>query len=572
MLQMVWKSMIQGIFAAFSHIVRGIIPAQTNVKFAQTVVGNAFCAAARFDTANFETYNQRMYKKPNIKLRKTRVIGPQTVFLIAVALLVFGPFTSMEHIGNWVYDCAIQIKLGMDGIDAGHMITDEIYSWHEGLVFTAHESGWYLIVGFLYKYLGVWGVLAVCSVLSCSAAIAAAMFSRKKVHPLFIAAALVLVRLMRCFPDYSARPSTSSTLIFIVTIIVLLSDREPIFKAGVFTIFCLLLAWLHGGFVPIYFAVYALFIVFELLYKNFKDAGVLACGILSGFAVSLLNPIGFGLWSYGLKQTGSAEAISLIDEWKPLEFDIVQVLILLLVLVGFMAGKGVREFEKKALIKLALFCMFFIMACVYRRFALLLSIAFVLFAPEAYQDLAVWLRKNLLPKLPDKIKLSNAFYGLLAGVAAVMIVLSGVFYSGKYIKTNTMADAEAIAAFDKGAADYVEEAGYEKIFNSFDTGSWLVFNGIKVHIDNRFDPYNSAFSGTDYLTGKMEITNLYELDSFRAEYDCDAFLLDVNPVSCPLLNEIELYASDRYKIVYDNTVTSVAPNHGSIRWIVIECI
>ena len=498
--------------------------------------------------------------------------GPQTAFLIAAALLVFGPFPSMEHIANWVYDCAIQIKLGLDGMASGHLITEEIYSWHEGLTFTAHESGWYMILGFMYKYLGIWGILIVCSFFTCTSAIAAVLYSRDRVHPLFIAVTLVLVRMMKCFPDYSARPGLSSTLAFTVTIIIMLSDRKPVIKAGVFTFFCLVLAWLHGGMLPLYFVVYILFIVIELIYKNFKNAGITACGILSGFAVSLLNPIGFGLWSYGLKQTSSSEAISLIDEWKPLSFTIVQAVILLLVFIGFMTGKGVRDFEKKAVTKIALLCMFFILACVYRRFVLFLTISLALFAPEAYQDLAVWIRDYLFPKLPRTVKLSHGFYYLLTGLIAVMFVVSGVYYSGKYIKTNSMADCEAMAAFDKGAADYVKEAGYERIYNSFDTGSWLAFNGVKVNIDNRFDPYNSAFSGTDYLTGKMNITSLYELDSFRYEYDCDAFLLDVNPVSCRLLNEIELYASDRYEIVYDNTVTSVIPDRGSIRWVVIECI
>lgn len=512
-----------------------------------------------------------MYKRLDMKIKKTKAVEPETLFLIAVALLVFGPFASMEHIGNWVYDCAIQIKLGMDAISAGHLITDEIYSWHEGLTFTAHESGWYLIVGFMYKYLGVWGILLVCSLFTCSAAIAAVFFSRGRVHPLFIAVALVLARLMRCFPDYSARPALSSTLAFTVTVIVLLSDREPVFKAGLFTLFSLILAWLHGGFVPLYFVIYLLFVVIELIFRKFKDAGIMACGILTGFLASLLNPIGIALWTYGLKQT-SSEALFTVDEWKPLNLSIPQALVILLVFVGFMAGKGIRDFDKKTISKVALFCMFFIIACVMRRFVLLLAISIALFAPEAYQDLFVWLRDNLVPKLPKALKLSSGFYYLLTGATAVMIIAAGVIYSDRYIKTNTMADAEAMAAFDKGAADYVKAAGYDRIFNSLDSGSWLVFNDIKVHIDNRTDPYNSGFNDTDYLTGMMEITNLYELDNFRDEFECDAFLLDINPGSSPLIYEIETYASDRYEIVYDNTVTSVIPNHGSIRWVIIEYI
>jgi hypothetical protein len=105
-----------------------------------------------------------------------------------------------------------------------------------------------------------------------------------------------------------------------------------------------------------------------------------------------------------------------------------------------------------------------------------------------------------------------------------------------------------------------------------DTGAWLAFYEIKVHVDNRTDPYNSGFNNTDYLSDSFGINNLYELDSIREKYGCDAFLLEVNPVVCQLINEIELYAPDRYRIVYDNTVTSVIDGHGSIRWIIIECV
>ena len=39
-----------------------------------------------------------------------------------------------------------------------------------------------------------------------------------------------------------------------------------------------------------------------------------------------------------------------------------------------------------------------------------------------------------------------------------------------------------------------------------------------------------------------------------------------------LLYEVETYAPDRYRVVYDNVVESVIPELGSTRYVIIECI
>ena len=70
----------------------------------------------------------------------------------------------------------------------------------------------------------------------------------------------------------------------------------------------------------------------------------------------------------------------------------------------------------------------------------------------------------------------------------------------------------------------------------------------------------------------MTANTLFDLDNFRAEYDNDAFLLTTNVGYSPLIYEIETYASDRYKVVYDKTVTSNMKNGETLRWIVIECL
>lgn len=514
-----------------------------------------------------------MNNESDLKLKKKTKTDPSAIFVIAAALLIFSPFASMNHLSGWVLDCSIQIRLGLDAIASGHFITDEIYSWHEGLVFTAHETGWYLILGLVYKFFKLYGVLAVSTLFTFGTAVTLANYIRKTAHPLMCLAVMVLGCIFKGFPDYNARPSTASTFIVILTIVILMSEKKPVFKAAVFAAGAFLLAWLHGGMLPLYFAILAVFIVIELIFKQWRTAVTLIIGAAAGFIVSIANPIGFRLWTYALSQSGAKGVWALIDEWNPVTFTIIQIFLILLVFVGFMCGKGVREFEKDSITKLALLCMFLVISCVYRRFMLNFSLMFILFAPKAYQDVITWLITNLIPKLSGKkAELSKAFYLLLAGVCAGMFLMAGVLNIRTYLPTGTMADIEKMAAYDDNVVTFVKEKGYKKLYNDFNSGSWLVFKGVKVHIDNRVDPFISEFSEVDHMTGKMTVSTLFELDNFRNEYNNDAFLLTTNVGFSPLIYEIENYASDRYKVVYDNTLTSNVRNGETLRWIVIECL
>lgn len=507
------------------------------------------------------------------KLKKTSKTDPATLFLIAAVLLIYGPFASISQLSGWVLDSAVQIKLGLDAIYSGHLITEEIYSWHEGLIFTAHETGWYLILGFIFKYFKMWGILLLCSLFNCGTGVTAAAYIKKTAHPLICLVVMISACIFKGFPDYNARPSTTSAFIFMLTFIILLSEKKPVFKGAVFAAGAFLLAWLHGGMLPLYFAVLIVFIVIAFIYKEFRTAATLFASAVTGFVISLANPIGTRLWTYSLGITGAKVVLEQIDEWNPAAFSLIQMFLILLVLVGFMVGKGIREFEKDAITKLCLFCMFLIISCVYRRFMMHFTLTYILVAPKAYQDLISWAAKRFLPKPENKIlNLSGAFYYILVAACLLMFAGSGIFYIRTYLPTGEMADIEKMAAYDDGAVRFVQEKGYEKLFNDFNSGSWLVFKGVRVHIDNRADPYMGGFSGVDHITGKMNVTNLFELDDFRAQYNNDAFLLTTNVGFSPLLYEIEKYASDRYKVVYDNTVRSNLKDGETLRWVVIECI
>ena len=491
------------------------------------------------------------------------------VFLIAVALYIFGPFMGIVGMSGMVGDTMIQIKAGLDTLSSGHFILDEIYSWHEGLKWTAHESGWYVLLGFAYKTAGLWGVIGVGCLFNYLTAMTSVWYLRDKAHPMISAAVMIILTRMAGFPDYNVRPSVTSAAVIAILIVVTLSDTKSIYKAVVFSVGAFVLAWLHGGISPLYFAVYAGLTILELFYKEFKDFFIMLAGIPVGFGLTLLNPIGFEIWSFGAKQAGATDIWAYVDEWQPKSFSVIEIIMVVILIAGFIIDERTRKFDKKTITKICLIVASLVLTCIYKRFMLYFTVMYLLFAPEELDILIKWIVKKVSKKDSISLSLSSSFYYILAGLCAVIFIGSGVYLGMTYLPSNSMTDIEKMAAYDHGAVDVILAKDYKRIYNSFDTGSWLLFNGIKVHIDNRIDPFMEEYSGVDHIRGTMFIGSIEEMDSFRQKYDNDAFLL-TSPAP-QLVDYIGENCSDRYEVVYDNTVSSNIVNGLSIRWVIVEC-
>lgn len=490
------------------------------------------------------------------------------LFLMSMALFMFSPFTLIETMVNMISDTAIQIRIGLDSLSSGHIILDEIYSWHPDLIFTAHEAGWYVLLGAAYKALGIAGVIAVGAVFTYVTAYFCLKHSAGVSHPFICAVVLAAVPFMSGYPDYSVRPSCTSLCALAIFVYVWLGDFKPRAKYITYIACCFALGWLHGGILPAFAAVMVLFAVIELVFREFKNALWCLISVIAGFLISLLNPIGIRVWTFGLKQSAASDVWSFVDEWNPKTFSMFEAVLILLVFVGFMADDRVKKFDKKTLTRLALLCMFFVATCVYKRFMLQFSVMYLMFAPEQLTILLSWINDNLI-RFKKKIEIRSTIYSLLAVVCVMVTLASGFLRCTEYFHYNTMQDIEDMAAYDHDIIGFLKEQGYERPFNSFNTGSWLAFSGIPVHIDNRIDPYMSEYSGVDHIRGKSDITTLDELDYIESVYACDAFILEVPGGYSYLLYEIDTYAPDRYKVVYDNTVTS-GDGKVSRRWIVLE--
>ena len=517
-------------------------------------------------------YGDVMKHENALDYRHGRPLNARNIFLICAVVLIYCPFLYTDMIGNYVGDAAIQIKIGLDCLASGRFIPEEIYSWHEGLNWWPHEIGWYYIVGIAYKFLGLAGVIGVCA--GFNYAIAGIIFKKHsaKVHPLIIVAVSVVARLLS-FPNYNARPHLFSELAFLLVVYVMLSEKKILFKSLFFCGAAFALAWIHGGMVPLLFAVFAVFIVIELIFRQFKTALIYLAAAAGAFVCSLLNPLGIKVWAYALVQSDGKDVWAYNIEWAPKTFAIWEIAVLLLVIVAFAVDGRVKAFDKNAITRLCIFCMFIVISCKYCRFMNFTALFLLALCTEEIQSLLTWFNQNIFRINLEKIKFSNASFYILSAFCVFYFAFISVFSVIKFIPTNTMSTASAIAAYDEGVIGCVKQNGYKRIYNSFNTGTWLAFYGIPVHIDNRSDLYMASFSGTDYISGQMMIDNIEDMDEFVSKYGCDALVLDLLPGTTDEWFADDLYAaSDRYRVVYDNTVTSIYKEEISTRWLVVECL
>ena len=513
-----------------------------------------------------------MDQKNSLSYKHGRSINARNVFLICALILIYCPFLYTDMIGNYVGDAAIQIKIGLDCLAEGRLVPVEIYSWHEGLNWWPHEIGWYYIVGIAYKLFGLAGVIGVAALFNY--AIAGIVFKRYQagVHPLIIVGTAAAARLLS-FPNYNARPHLFSELAFLLVIYVMLSSKSTLFKSLFFCGAALLLSWIHGGMIPLLFVVYLVFVVIELVFKQFKTALLYMAAGAGAFVCSLLNPLGIKVWTYYLYQSAGEEVWKYNIEWAPKTFELWEIAIILLVIVAFIVDGRVKRFDKGAISRLCIYCMFIILSCKYCRFMNFTALFIPALCTEEIQSLITWFNENIFHINRGKIKFSDASFYILSVFCILFFSFTTVFSIVKFVPYNSMSTSSAIAAYDEGVITCVKQNGYKRIYNSFNTGTWLAFYGIPVHIDNRSDLYMEKFSGTDYISGQMMIDNIEDMNRFVDKYGCDALVLDLLPGTTDEWFADDLYAaSDRYKVVYDNTVTSIHKPEISYRWLVVECI
>jgi hypothetical protein len=355
-----------------------------------------------------------------------------------------------------------------------------------GKPWVAHEWLGGVLSALFFDTLG-WHGLVLMAALGMGAAVA--VFTRALLryygpaHAIIIACAAWFV----VTPHWLARPHIVALPLMVLWMAILVGaraeNRAPPLAAAL-----LIVPWvnIHGTFlVGIGFTV--LFAVEAVLTTRGEAQRVAAAkswGLfaLAAAALSLITPYGIEAYLLPLRLLDMKFALSMLSEWKPVDFQKLSTLELwYLLFLGVALGRGIKLPATRVLLLLLLFAMSLQHA---RNGDLIAFIAPLLAGPAAGPQLGANTRLGRNDWLGRLTRPSGAG----GFVAAAVIVALGeaaalAFPVGPVEK---YAPAAALAA-----AEDAHVAG--PVLNDYNFGDFLMFNGVKTFIDGRADMFGDAF-------------------------------------------------------------------------------
>lgn len=488
------------------------------------------------------------------------------IFLWAFMIAMLGPWNFSNMLLGLRTDLAVQVKSGLWMLENKQLILDDVFSWHENLNWCPHEMGFYLLAGLIYKIGGVYG----CILLSCATTLCVCfMFYRENRKHSLLSLSLTIFFFGQFGVGifYNTRPCVISTPL-LLGMMLSIWNKEDTKKCGVYFCACsLILAWFHGGMIPLLFVIYIVGGFVDVVYKDFKRVRVLCIFLLIGFILSLCSPIGVETWTYAAKQSRATDIWAYISEWQHGFLSIEESFLFVGAALLCMLTSGVRRFNRASILKAAYICMTVILFFKYLRFILLMSLLFMFVMPKVFDNFGVWLfkrfsavravcYKNWLQKffLNYRLRLSKVLLGVSAILTLVISVESGVIFST--LPNNSLNDIASMAGEDMQIVQFIKEKGYNRLYNGYFDGTWLLFNDIKVSQDNRCDLYLEQFSGEQYVNMR---DSFWAWDAYVDKYHPDALLLyytvadgadDTMPDAFRILTE---YQQDKYELVFELT-------------------
>ena len=129
--------------------------------------------------------------------------------------------------------------------------------------------------------------------------------------------------------------------------------------------------------------------------------------------------------------------------------------------------------------------------------------------------------------------------GTIAGIG----IMSTAFILLTLININSIINIDYSYSFDSKDISVIKKGNPKRLYNMYDYGGELIYNGIPVFIDGRADLY-SPYNYKDYLDISVLHNDYVELID---KYDFDYFLVDEKyPIST------YLKYNDNYKLIYKN--------------------
>jgi hypothetical protein len=330
----------------------------------------------------------------------------------------------------------------------------------------------------------------------------------------------------------TARPHLLTYSLFAILLIVCEKIRkDENFKGYLFfPLITIFWANWHGGSVNITYVVPIIYLctsLFNFKYERLEGKRVknwyryIVLSLMDVLAICV-NPRTYRLLLYPYSYTKSMTEG--IGEWQPISFDngIYVLICIMIICVILFFTKETLQFTD-----IAMMGAFMLMSLKYIRFISWLFIVTTFFIFKYIREL----------KDKSTYKFLQYEFGIL-GILFVMITIMGISNGTSYI-TSTNVEDEAV--------EILKTEEYERLYNFYDYGSFLIYNDIDVFIDGRTDMYDGHNLEQVGKVFKVYYRD-YTCEDFINEFDFDMFMIPSKYLMYAYLDE----NPDKYEKLYED--------------------
>jgi len=425
--------------------------------------------------------------------------------------------------GEWMVN-----NRSLPGVDA--------FSWYareNGIVWVSHEWLSQIFFHLIFRSAGAPGIF----IFSFAAAVLMMLLilfrNRTAICQNFITATIFLAPMVQLFTLFYGRPHVFSYYLIFATLYCLYEFKKDENSKTIFLIpfFSVLWANLHAGSSTLSYILCFIFLFSGLVEftwgklhfeKNTRKQSMLllVIGILS-FAALGLNPYGIDMIIYPYANMGDAFAQDIIEEWHPPDAKKVSHLLVFFVPILICSLSLVASEKKIKGLDLLVFLFFAYMLFRSVRFSIVFSITASFF----FFDYAI---PRKIPEPANGTGGRNMFM-----FTCILLAIVSMLFCGKTF--NTWRNGKLISeVLEKEFVEFVKQQQPKRLYNDYDFGEILIFNGIETFADARadlFSPHN--------LKDMVSLFRLVQTDPQAKEkflnvqnlidkYNFDAFLLRTN--------------------------------------------
>lgn len=425
------------------------------------------------------------------------------------------------------YDIKVGEKYFTEGIN-----TIENLSIHENLKYVSHHFLVTILHYIIHYFAGFNGIYILEMVLTC---ILALLFytankiyiSNKKLSYIF-----VFIELFFMIGYISTRAQMFSYILFLLEFICIEKFLRTSKKKHlvILSIVPLLLINFHAGTIPIYFIIIS---VYLLNYFNInivrlenekefkKNLKYLFIPIISGLVLMFINPFGFDGIIYGFKTYGNSFINDYILEFQNSSIgnNLYFFIYLIILLLSYVFTK--QKIKTHQLLFLLGSTVMSLVALRHFSLFVIMNIVNLCFLEEILTNIYIWFYND--SKNIDKQKLIfKVLSYTVFGITIFMICFSNILFRKNKFLPNTDYPISAI--------EYISENidKDKRIFNKYDWGSLLIYNGIKPFIDSRCDLYTPEYNnGCEVANDYVKLIKLTcNPDEIFEKYNIDYILIN----------------------------------------------